>query len=250
MGYDDLWSPGQSVQEGRVTSLDKSGAWLQIDGRPAFIPLAEIAWFEIEHPSAVVRVGDWVRVRVLGKTSGGILECSIRKLEGRTPGGPCVRVLAIVETPRGSHNIYRFDPGSGRITLYRVLHFTLHCPFEIGYLPDTRDAAGDPLRLVVLTSHPTFPGCQVECRIVGLLRTADSAGPDEKLLGIAERDGRMAEKYSLADVSHHTLNEIAHFFRTYRQIYNHSFKVKGWERADAAETILSEARQRFAKGAG
>ena len=232
--------------EGQVTVLDHSGAWLQIDDMPACIPLAEIAWFEIEHPSSAMRVGDWVRVRVTGRTAEGVLECSIRKLEGGEPAGREICVDAVIETPKGSHNIYRFDAGRGSFILHRVLHFPLRCPFEIGCLPATRGAGGEPLRLVVLSSHPTFPGCCVECRIVGLLRTLDEAGPDETLLGVAARDSHFDDTRSLLDVSRHTFHEIVQFFRAHRRTQNHRFSVRGWERADAAESLIAEARARFA----
>ncbi len=236
---------GEIVQA-QVRALDHSGAWIEIEGQSAFVPLAEIAWFEVEHPAIMLRVGDRVQVRVLGRTGQGVLECSIRKLERPGPTGQVLTVTAVVETPKHSSNVYRYSEQYHAFTLYRALHFPARCPFEIGYLPGTRGADGEPLRMVILLTNGTFPGCELTCRVVGLLRVEDAAGPDAKLLGVVAVDPNFADVYDVTDVSHHSLRKVVHNFHLLRSVERESFTVRGWERAGAAHQAIQEATERSA----
>lgn len=231
---------GEIVQA-RVQALDHSGAWIEIEGQGAFVPLAEIAWFEVEHPAAVLRVGDQVQVRVMGKTDQGVLECSIRKLERPGPAEQVLTVTVVVETPKHSANVYRYSEAYRAFTLYRALHFPARCPFETGYIPGAKGADGEPLRMVILLTNSTFPGCELTCRVVGLLRVEDAAGPDAKLLGVVTVDPNFDDVYDVTDVSHHTLRKVVHYFHLLRSADRESFTVRGWERAFAARQLVEEA---------
>ena len=233
------------IVKAEVLALDRSGAWIGVEGRRAFVPLAEIAWFEVEHPAAMLSVGSHIQVRVIGVSEQGIIECSIRKLERPGPTGPVATLTAVVETPKHSQNVYRYSVERNAFTLYRVLHFPARCPFEIGYLPATVGADGEPLRMAILLTASTFPGCEVACRVVGLLRTVDDAGPDEKLLGVSTVDPSFDDAYDLTDVSHHTLRRVVHYFAVIRSADHHAFTVRGWERASAGQQLIEEAAARY-----
>ena len=92
---------------------------------------------------------------------------------------------AIIEIPRGSTNKYEVDQETGTIKLDRVLYSPLFYPFDYGYIPQTHYLDGDPLDVLVLTSHPLFPGCVVEASPIGVLKMSDEKGPDEKILCVA-----------------------------------------------------------------
>ncbi len=235
---------GEIVQA-KVQALDHSGAWIDIDGRRAFVPLGEIAWYEVEHPSVLLSVGTHIQVRVTGVTDQGVVECSIRRLERNGPAEPDVLVTAVVETPKHSQNVYRYNWRYNAFTLYRALPFPSRCPFEIGYIPATADMDGEPLRVVILQSTSTFPGCEIGCRVVGLLKTADDAEPGEKLLGVSTVDSNYDDVYDLTDVPHHTLRKIAHYFAADRSADHHAFTMKGWERADAGRLLVKEAMAHY-----
>ena len=233
------------IVKAEVQALDPSGAWIDIEGENAFVPIAEIAWFEVEHPAIMLSVGNHIQVRVLGKTNMGVIECSIRKLERPGPTGPAVTVTTVVETPKHSPNMYRYNAEYHAFTLYRALHFPVRCPFEIGYIPATIDTDGEPLRMVILLTTPTFSGCELTCRVVGLLRVEDAAGPNEKLLGVSTVDPNFDDVYDLTDVSHHTLRKVVHYFSAIRSADHQSFHVKGWERASAGHQLVKEAETRY-----
>src|SRR5919197_1903032 len=99
-------------------------------------------------------------------------------------------VEAIVEIPRGSRNKYEFDPATGAIRLDRVLFAAVHYPGDYGFIPGTRCGDGDPLDVLILVEEPTFPGCRVRVRPIGVLLMQDEKGVDEKLLGVPVADPR------------------------------------------------------------
>jgi inorganic pyrophosphatase len=154
-------------------------------------------------------------------------------------------VDAFIEIPKGSQNKYEFDKEAGVFRLDRVLYSPMHYPTEYGYIKDTLAEDGDPLDVMVLTTYPTFPGCVIETRVVGVLVMSDDKGQDEKLLGVAETDPRFAHVQSLEDVPPHILKEIAHFFEVYKDLEGKETKVEGWKGREDAERILKDAIARY-----
>ncbi|GIP32357.1 inorganic diphosphatase [Paenibacillus sp. J2TS4] len=153
-------------------------------------------------------------------------------------------VDAFIEIPTGSQNKYEFDEEKGAFVLDRVLYSPMHYPAEYGYLKNTLALDGDPLDILVLTSFPTFPGCVIESRVIGVLIMADDKGPDEKLLAVPVNDPRFAEVNSLEDVPQHTLKEISHFFQVYKDLENKTSTIEGWRDADFAAKLYEECLNR------
>lgn len=154
-------------------------------------------------------------------------------------------VDVVIEIPRGSQNKYEVDHHTGRVRLDRVLHSSMHYPAEYGFVENTLSEDGDPIDVLVLMSFPTFPGCVVRTRIIGMLDMTDDKGVDTKLLAVASDDPRFDQVQSLQDVNPHTLKEIPHFFQTYKQLENKDVTIGGWKDEKAALQVLEECRQRF-----
>jgi inorganic pyrophosphatase len=154
-------------------------------------------------------------------------------------------VEVIIEIPQGSQNKYEVDHESGRLRLDRVLHSPFHYPVEYGFVDHTLGDDGDPIDVMVLTSFPTFPGCVIDARIVGLLEMADDKGVDDKILAVAVNDPRFAHIKKLEQVNAHTLKEIAHFFATYKQLEGKETTIGGWLPKADGERILAESRARY-----
>ena len=102
-------------------------------------------------------------------------------------------VEAIVEIPRGSRNKYEVDHDTGAIRLDRVLFSSVHYPTDYGFIPGTKAADGDPIDVLVIVEEPTFPGCRVEIRLIGVLLMRDEKGVDEKMLAVPVGDPRFDE---------------------------------------------------------
>jgi inorganic pyrophosphatase len=156
-------------------------------------------------------------------------------------------VDVFVEIPRGSQNKYEFDKEAGVFRLDRVLYSPMHYPTEYGYVANTLAEDGDPLDVMVLTTYPTFPGCVIETKVIGVLLMADDKGQDEKLLGVATTDPRFKHVETLDDVPPHILKEIAHFFEVYKDLEGKETRIDGWKGREEAERILKEAIERYQK---
>lgn len=154
-------------------------------------------------------------------------------------------VEAFVEIPAGSQNKYEYDKDKGRFILDRVLYSPMHYPTEYGYVNDTLAEDGDPLDILVLTTSPTFPGCVIESRVIGVLVMSDDKGRDEKLLAVPTKDPRWNEVKSLDDVQPHLLQEISHFFQVYKDLENKKTIIEGWKDAEFANNLYEQCIVRY-----
>jgi inorganic pyrophosphatase len=149
---------------------------------------------------------------------------------------------AVIEIPRGSTNKYEVDQETGIIKLDRVLYSPLFYPFDYGYIPQTHYLDGDPLDVLVLLTHPTFPGCVIEAAPIGVLYMSDEKGPDEKILSVALKDPRYGYRESVDQLNEHTLKEIKHFFEVYKQLEEKAVEVHGWKDRDDAIRLIQQYR--------
>lgn len=154
-------------------------------------------------------------------------------------------VDAKIEIPTGSQNKYEFDKEKGAYVLDRVLYSPMHYPTEYGYLENTLALDGDPLDILVLTTFPTFPGCMIESRVIGVLVMSDDKGQDEKLLAVPTQDPRWNHVQDLSDVPEHVLKEIAHFFQVYKDLENKQVTIEGWKDRTFAANLYEECVQRY-----
>ena len=145
-----------------------------------------------------------------------------------------------IEIPSGSRNKYEYDHLRRRFVLDRVLYSSVHYPCDYGFIDGSLAEDGDPLDVLVVISEPTFPGCVVRARPVGVLDMADDKGHDYKILAVAHDDPRWERTASLDDLSPHRLREIENFFETYKTLENRHTDVSGWLPVDAAWRIIDE----------
>jgi inorganic pyrophosphatase len=150
-------------------------------------------------------------------------------------------VEVTVEIPSGSQHKYEYDHRRGRFVLDRVLYSSVHYPADYGFIEGSLAEDGDPLDVLVVISHPTFPGCVVRARPVGVLDMADEKGHDHKILAIAHDDPRYDGVRRLEDLGEHRLLEIVNFFETYKTLERRPTDVRGWLGVDDAWRIIGEA---------
>ncbi|HZH98364.1 MAG TPA: inorganic diphosphatase [Fimbriimonadaceae bacterium] len=158
-------------------------------------------------------------------------------------GGNAPHVFnTIIEIPKGSTNKYEMDPELGIMRLDRVLYSPLFYPFDYGFIPQTHYVDGDPMDVLVMLMHPTFPGCVVEAKPIGVLEMRDEKGPDEKILCVATKDPRFSNRRSINDLTEHTLKEIFHFFEIYKQLEEKTVEVVGWNDVSLAIQLIEKYR--------
>ena len=106
----------------------------------------------------------------------------------------------LIEIPRGSRNKYEVDHESGLIRLDRTLFTATQYPADYGFVPDTLGEDGDPLDALVLVLEPTFPGCLIRSRPIGMFRMTDEKGGDDKVLCVPASDPRQEHLRDLHDL--------------------------------------------------
>ena len=150
-----------------------------------------------------------------------------------------------IEIPKGQRNKYEVDHTTGRIRLDRMLFTSTRYPADYGFVEETLGGDGDPLDALVLVDEPTFPGCLIRARTIGMFRMRDEAGGDDKVLCIPAGDVRSAHIKDLTDVSEFDRLEIQHFFETYKDLEpGKSVEGAEWVGREEAEAEITASLQR------
>jgi inorganic pyrophosphatase len=157
-------------------------------------------------------------------------------------------IEVVVEIPRGSRNKYELDRERGVLVLDRVLYSSVHYPTDYGFVTGTLALDGDALDALVVVDEPTFPGCHITARPIGVLNMQDEKGRDQKILAVPVGDPRFARIHDLRDIDQHWLREIENFFQTYKALEDTWTDVVGWEDAAAAATAIRQARELYDHG--
>ncbi|HAR74038.1 inorganic diphosphatase [Empedobacter falsenii] len=152
---------------------------------------------------------------------------------------------AIIEIPRGSRNKYEMDHETGRIRFDRVLYSPMFYPADYGFVENTLGLDGDPIDVLVFLTEPTVPGCVIEVKTIGVLKMSDDKGQDEKLICVPVADPTWNQLENITDMNPHTLKEVEHFFRVYKDLENKTTTIEGYGDKAEAEQLLQDARERF-----
>lgn len=157
-----------------------------------------------------------------------------------------MKVEVVIEIPKGTRNKYEADHDTGAIWLDRMLFTSTRYPEDYGYIPLTLAEDEDPLDAMVLLEEPTFPGCHILARPLGVFLMRDERGDDAKVLCVPATDPRTTGVVELSDVPSYELDEIAHFFAIYKALEpGKDTKVEGWRDREAAEAVIDASRRRF-----
>lgn len=157
-----------------------------------------------------------------------------------------MKINIFIEIPKGSSNKYELDKETNKIMLDRTLYSSVHFPFEYGFIENTLADDGDPLDVVVLATNPTFPGCVVPAKIIGMLNMEDESGLDYKIIAVPDDkiDPRFKEVNDISDLKEHEKKEIQEFFEIYKRLEpNKWVKVTGFEPREKAEEIIEKSKK-------
>jgi inorganic pyrophosphatase len=156
----------------------------------------------------------------------------------------------VVEIPTGSRNKYEMDHRTGEIFLDRMLFTATRYPADYGFIEGTLAEDGDPLDALVFVGEPTFPGCRIRARPVGLFRMWDEKGRDDKVLCVPLRDPAWSHVERLDDLRPTLRAEIEHFFAVYKDLEGTPTGTEGFREVDEALAVVAEARRRAAPATG
>jgi inorganic pyrophosphatase len=150
-----------------------------------------------------------------------------------------------IEIPKGERNKYEFDHRSGRIMLDRTLFTATQYPHDYGFVEGTLGDDGDPLDAMVLLPVPTFPGCLIRCRAIGMYRMRDEAGGDDKVMCVPATDPRLEHLRDIHHLPEFDRLEIQHFFQVYKDLEpGKSVEGASWVGRREAEEEIEESRRR------
>ena len=151
----------------------------------------------------------------------------------------------LIEIPRGSRNKYEYDFELKRMRFDRMLFSSMMYPADYGFIPETLALDGDPLDVLVLINEPTFPGCVMEVKPIGVFHMADEKGNDEKIICVPVSDPIWNTLNDLSDVNLHQIKEIEHFFQVYKDLEKKKVDVEGWGNAEVAYEIVNKCIARY-----
>jgi inorganic pyrophosphatase len=153
-------------------------------------------------------------------------------------------VTVVVEIPGGSRNKYEMDHVSGLVYLDRMLFTATRYPADYGFIDGTMGEDGDPLDALVFVGEPTFPGCRIVARPIGVFGMADEKGQDDKILCVPLSDPAWSHVENLEDLLPTLRNEIEHFFAVYKDLEGKEVRTQGFGDREAALAIVERAFER------
>ena len=154
----------------------------------------------------------------------------------------------VIEIPKGQRNKYEVDHETGRVKLDRYLYTSMVYPTDYGFIENTLGEDGDPLDALVLLEEPTFPGCLILCRAIGMFRMTYEKGGDDKVLCVPANDPRVEHIRDIHHVPEFDRLEIQHFFEVYKDLEpGKSVEGASWVGRTEAEREIVASRERLAK---
>src|SRR6266576_4393337 len=128
---------------------------------------------------------------------------------------------AIIETPKGRRNKFKFDPDSGLFMLGGLLPEGMMFPFDFGFVPSSLAGDGDPLDILVLMDAPAHVGCLIEIRLIGIIQAEQTEDGktvcNDRLLGAAVHSYDHEDLESINEVSKTLLEQLEEFFISYNK---------------------------------
>jgi inorganic pyrophosphatase len=162
------------------------------------------------------------------------------------PGPDCPELVRmIVEIPRNSSNKYEYDGKLGIFRLDRSLYSPMHYPGDYGFIPGTLAEDNDPMDVLVLVQEPSFTGCLIEVRPVGVLNMVDSDEGDQKVLAVPNRNPRYDQIHTLDQIFPHVRREVEHFFTIYKELQGALTRMDGWGGPREARKAIVASRERY-----
>ncbi len=151
----------------------------------------------------------------------------------------------LIEIPKGSRNKYEYDFKLKKVRYDRMIFSSMMYPADYGFIPETLALDKDPLDVLVLVTEPTFPGCVIEVKPIGVFHMTDEKGPDEKIICVPISDPIANTVNDLDELNPHLIKEIEHFFRVYKDLEKKKVDVGGWGDVREAKEIIVQCLNRF-----
>jgi len=162
---------------------------------------------------------------------------------------PPTKVNAVIEISKHGKNKYEYDKTNADFRLDRVLYGAVYYPTEYGFLPQTWSIKEqDPLDIMVLTTNPTFTGCIIESRPIGIFKMIDRGVLDHKIIALATHDPRYKHIKKITDLGSHFKKEIQDFWENYAKLQpTKKIEILGWGSTKDAHALIKQSHQTYLK---
>jgi len=158
-------------------------------------------------------------------------------------------VNAIIDTPKGSRNKFKFDEKLGMFRLGGALPLGAVFPFDFGYIPSTRGGDGDPLDILILMDDPAFPGCLVPAKLIGVIEANQTEGQkttrNDRLIAVAADSRNHSHVRFLGDLNSNLVHEIGRFFVSYNETKGKQFEILSRLGPERAVKLIELAARKF-----
>ena len=158
-------------------------------------------------------------------------------------------VNAIIDTPKGNRNKFKYDEKHSIFKLGGALPLGAVFPFDFGYIPSTKAADGDPLDILILMDEPAFVGCLVPAKLIGVIEAEQTEGQkttrNDRLIAVAADSRNHSHIRFLGDLNNNLIHEIERFFVSYNETKGKKFEILGRFRPDRARVLIDVAIRKF-----
>jgi len=158
---------------------------------------------------------------------------------------PPRRLNAVIEIEKGGKNKYEYDKELSVFRTDRVLYGAVFYPTDYGFLPQTwSEEEKDPLDVMVIGTNPSFTGCVVEVRPVGLFKMKDRGIADHKVIAVVVKDPRYQHIKRVMDLGPHFKKEVRDFWENYAKLQPEKMiEILGWGSKKEAEERIMRAHR-------
>jgi inorganic pyrophosphatase len=159
------------------------------------------------------------------------------------------RLRAVIETPKGSHNKYDYDPDLCCFELAAIAPEGMDFPYDFGFIPSTQGEDGDPIDVLVLTDFPLVMGCCLQIRLLGAIEAEQREKGKEwyrndRLIAVASQAHIFAETCSLDDLPSGFLKNIKAFFVEYNKLHEREFRPIADASHESALRLVKEGMEK------
>ena len=155
----------------------------------------------------------------------------------------------VIETPKGSRNKFSYKEKRQQFRLTKVLPEGMQFPYDFGYVPGTQVEDGDPLDVLVLMEEPAFPGCVVECRLIGVIEAEEEKDGEnfrnDRVLAVATSSDLYTSVSELSDLNSAVVDQIERFFVNYQHVHGVGYKVLSRKGSEAAVKAVEKGRKKL-----
>jgi inorganic pyrophosphatase len=145
--------------------------------------------------------------------------------DGNDPGA----IQVVIETPKNSRNKYDFDTEQRIFALKKVLPAGMAFPYDFGFIPSTKAEDGDPTDVLVLMDEPAFPGCLLNCRLIGIIEGEQKAKRgkerNDRIVAIEQANHSYSHVKHIDDLGKTFVRELEEFFVNYHRLSGSEYRI-------------------------